>query len=128
MLRKQFLVVAVATQCVLLVLVLKLESASASSYNDLGITGSFSAPDYSSGTCEIFTGPRQISVSTSLADNEFLLKIQNGNGTELSLQGTFRSKHNGQLELFPNRGVTQTTFTDTLQEVVVTNFEFQPLP
>ena len=87
----------------------------ASSYDDFGTTGSFSGSDYSQGTCTIFTGPRQLSSGASLADNEFLLTINNNNGTELSLQGTFNTGGPNGLDLTPNPTLAESAFTSVLQ-------------
>jgi hypothetical protein len=113
--KKSIFAVAVALQCVLLVYTPQLRPALASSYDDFGLSGSLSGTNYSSGTCEIFTGPRQLSSGGSLGDNEFLLTISNGSGVELSLQGTFKSKSDGQLELSPNRKLAESSFTEILQ-------------
>jgi hypothetical protein len=113
--KKSILAVTVAIQFALLVFTPGLKLAFASSYDDFGISGSFEGPDYSSGRCEIFTGPRQLSAGATLADNEFLLTIRNSNGSELSLQGTFKSDLSGQLELSPKRGLAQSSFTEVLR-------------
>jgi hypothetical protein len=113
--KKSILAVTVAIQFALLVFTTGLRLAFASSYDDFGISGSLEGPDYSSGRCEIFTGPRQLSAGATLADNEFLLTIQNSNGSELSLQGTFESEGSGLLELSPKRGLAQRSFTQILR-------------
>jgi hypothetical protein len=59
--KKSILAVTAAIQLALLVFTPGLKLAFASSYDDFGISGSLEGPDYSSGTCEIFTGPRQLS-------------------------------------------------------------------
>jgi hypothetical protein len=113
--RKSTLAVAAIMQLALVIFSPRLEPTFASSYDDFGTTGSFSGLDYSQGTCTIFTGPRQLSSGASLADNEFLLTINNNNGTELSLQGTFNTGGPNGLDLTPNPTLAESAFTSVLQ-------------
>ncbi len=108
-------VLAVAISLSIMLCGVRPKSVFASSYDDFGLTGSLSAPDYSAGTCDILTGPRQLSTGQSLAANEFLMTIRNGNGVELSLQGTFQSDQAGRLYLSPDHASAETAFTNILK-------------
>jgi hypothetical protein len=84
--------------------------------SDFGNTGSASGPDYTPATCTVFTGPRDLSANgAALASDEFLLTINNGNGTELSLTGRFDNSHPADLKLLPNRAQAESSFAAILR-------------
>ena len=92
----------------------RLPPAFASS--NFGNTGTASGPDYTSATCTVFTGPRDLSVGSSvLASDEFVLTINNGTGNELFLTGTFDNSDPNVLKLFPDKGQAESSFTAILR-------------
>jgi len=84
--------------------------------SNFGNTGSASGPDYSSATCTVFTGPRDLSVGGSaLASDEFLLTINNGTGNGLSLTGKFGNADPNVLKLFPDKDQAESSFAAILR-------------
>ena len=84
--------------------------------SNFGNTGSSSGPDYTSATCTVFTGPRDLSVDgTALASDEFLLTIASANGTELSLTGKFDNSNPAVLKLFPDHAQAENSFAAVLR-------------
>jgi hypothetical protein len=83
---------------------------------NFGNTGTASGPDYSSATCTVFTGPRDLSVGGAvLASDEFVLAINNGTGNELSLTGRFHTSGANVLKLFPDKGQAESSFAAILR-------------
>lgn len=99
----------------LFLLVLGLRSPLASASGNFGHTGSASGPDYSSATCTVFTGPRDLSGGSVLASDEFLLTVDNGTGNELSVTGKFRNSGADVLELFPDKAQVESSFATILR-------------